>query len=218
MRILSIITCLILLFTIAEAQEKTLHRGYFDFEYDESKGSIILNVKKDQLNSDFLYVASLSAGVGSNDIGLDRGQLGPRRLVRFEKHGNKLLLIERNMYYRAISENAKEKQAVKEAFAESVIQGFPIMAFEENQYKIDLNTLLLRDEHQVANRLMEREQGEYNIDPNGCAIYMDRTKNFPKNTEFEAILTFVGKPMHEYISSVTTKSKSHYSKTTSFIY
>ena len=97
-------------------------KGYFNFSWDEAKGKITLEV--DQLDEEFLYVNSLSAGVGSNDIGLDRGQLGDERIVKFIRSGEKLLLIQPNYRHRALSENEKERASVKEAFAESVLCGF----------------------------------------------------------------------------------------------
>ncbi|MDA1019025.1 MAG: hypothetical protein O2790_02315 [Bacteroidetes bacterium] len=58
--------------------------GFFDFNYSESNDKIFLKVNKN--NQEFLYVSSLSTGLGSNDTGLDRGQLGKERIVKFEKY------------------------------------------------------------------------------------------------------------------------------------
>ncbi len=77
------------------------YKGYFNFYYDVSSDKIYLEVNK--LNEEFLYVNALAAGVGSNDIGLDRGQLGETAVVKFIKAGNKLLLIQPNLNYRAIT-------------------------------------------------------------------------------------------------------------------
>jgi hypothetical protein len=70
----------------------------------------------------------LPQGVGSNDIGLDRGQLGDTRLVKFERYGNKVLLKQLNTQYRASSSNLAEQASIDEAFADSVIAGFSVMA------------------------------------------------------------------------------------------
>ena len=77
--------------------------GFFDFKYEEKSNKIFLEV--DKLNYDFLYIHSLTTGLGSNDIGLDRGQLGDQKIVRFKKYGNKLLLIQPNQNYRAYTDN-----------------------------------------------------------------------------------------------------------------
>ncbi len=175
--------------------------GYFTFYYDEDNGKIYLLV--DKIDQEFLYVNALAAGVGSNDIGLDRGQLGQERVVKFEKHGNKLLLIQPNYDYRAISDNIDEVKSVAEAFATSVLAGFTIKSKQEEGYLIDITRFLLSDSHHVSGRLSRRKQGKYSLDPNRSAVYMDATFNFPKNTEFEAILTFKGNPSGEWIRSVT---------------
>ena len=106
--------------------------GFFNFYYDDNNDHIYLEVK--QLEKEFLYVNSLSEGIGSNDIGLDRGQLGGRRLVYFKKAGNKLLLIEPNQKYRANSNNYLEKKSIKQAFAKSVIWSFPIKESNMNGF------------------------------------------------------------------------------------
>jgi hypothetical protein len=76
---------------ILEKKDLKSYEGFFDFYYEESADKIYLKVEK--LNEEFLYVNALASGIGSNDIGLDRGQLGNERVVYFEKAGNKLLLI-----------------------------------------------------------------------------------------------------------------------------
>ncbi|MDG2276254.1 MAG: DUF5118 domain-containing protein, partial [Flavobacteriaceae bacterium] len=102
----------------------TRYDGYFTFYYDNSNDKIFLEIEK--LEKEFLYVNALSEGVGSNDIGLDRGQLGNTRVVKFIKAGNKLLLIQPNQYYRAITDNIEEKKSVEQAFAKSILKGFVI--------------------------------------------------------------------------------------------
>lgn len=175
--------------------------GFFNFYYDDEVGRMFLEV--DKINEEFLYVNSLAAGIGSNDIGLDRGQLGGERVVRFEKHGNKLLLIQPNYDYRAVSDNQDEVKSVAEAFASSVIGGFEITSKNENGYLIDITDFLLRDSHDVSGRLRGSNQGNFSVDKSRSAIYMDATFNFPKNTEFETILTFSGDAKGWWLRSVT---------------
>ena len=95
------------------------HEGFIDFSFNEKNGKILLEIK--DLDKEFLYVNSLPAGVGSNDIGLDRGQLGDRRIVKFSHIGDKVLMIQPNYDYRAISNNPAESESVEQAFAQSVI-------------------------------------------------------------------------------------------------
>ena len=175
--------------------------GLFDFTYNHDKDLIYLTVN--ELEKEFLYVNSLSAGMGNNDIGLDRGQLGDQRIVYFSKFGNKLMLIQPNLDYRSTSENPQEKKSVNEAFARSVLFGFPIIEISEEGYIIDLTPFLMQDAHGVANRLSLIGEGDYEIDPTRSAISLPRTKAFPKNIEFDIMLTFSGTPSGSLISSVT---------------
>src|ERR1041384_3193275 len=100
--------------------------GYFPFYWDAKNGKIWLEI--DKWNSDFLYVESLPAGIGSNDIGLDRGEPGSRSIVRFDRTGPRVLLVAPNYNFRAITNNADERLAVRDAFAESTLWGFEVAA------------------------------------------------------------------------------------------
>ncbi|NQZ77085.1 MAG: zinc-dependent metalloprotease, partial [Ekhidna sp.] len=175
--------------------------GYFDFYYDEEVGRVFLEV--DKVDQEFLYVHSLAAGIGSNDIGLDRGQLGGERVVKFEKHGNKLLLIQPNYDYRAVSDNQDEVRSVAEAFASSILAGFEITTKNSDGFLIDITDFLLRDSHGVSSRLRGSNQGNFSVDKSRSAIYKDGTFNFPKNTEFESLLTFKGEAKGRWLRSVT---------------
>ena len=175
------------------------YEGFFDFYYDIKTDKIYLEVEN--LNSDFLYISSLATGIGSNDIGLDRGQLGNERLVSFQKSGNKLLLIQPNLSFRAITKNKAEENSIKEAFAKSVIYGFKILETNNDKYLVDFTSFLMQDKHGVADRLKLAKQGVYTIDKTKSAIELNHTKSFPKNSEFEALLTFSGKPTGNLITS-----------------
>jgi hypothetical protein len=177
------------------------YEGLFDFYYDETQDKIYLEV--DGLNNEFLYVNSLSSGIGSNDIGLDRGQLGNEQVVFFKKAGNKLLLVQPNLKYRAITDNVLERKSVEQAFAKSVLFGFPIEEEINGVYIIDITDFLMQDAHGVSERLKRTQQGSYSLDKSKSAFALDRTKAFPKNVEFDVTLTFKGEPKGDYIRSVT---------------
>lgn len=180
--------------------------GYFDFYYNEKQDKIFLVI--DKFNTEFLYVHSMPAGIGSNDIGLDRGQLGAEHIVKFDRRGPKVLMVEPNYRYRAITENQAERKAVEEAFAQSVLWGFKVEAEDNNKVLVDASDFLLQDSHDVSGTLKSTKQGSYSLDKSRSAFYMERTKNFPQNSEFEATLTFTGQPDGTYIRSVTPTSTS----------
>jgi len=162
--------------------------GYFPFYWDARAGKVWLEI--DKWNSEFLYVESLPAGIGSNDIGLDRGQLGQSHIVRFERTGPRVLLIASNYAFRANSDDADERRAVKDAFAESTMWGFEVGAEEGNRALVDATAFYLRDVHGIPATLQRNQQSTFRLDPTRSAFYLANTKNFPKNTEVEATLTF----------------------------
>jgi hypothetical protein len=188
--------------------------GFFNFQYSEAEGKIYLEVNN--LDKEFLYVHSLRTGLGSNDIGLDRGQLGGGDVVKFVKAGNKILLIQENMKYRASSKNILEKRSIEEAFAKSVLFGFDILERKGESFKIDLTPFILLDAHGVAQSLKTKKEGVYKLDKTRNAVWMERTKAFPENVEFESILTFVGEPSGKNLKTVAPNINSvsviqHYS-------
>ena len=178
--------------------------GFFDFSYNEADGKILLQVNRStQIEQSFLYINGLSAGIGSNDIGLDRGQLGNERVVHFTKMGDKLMLVQPNLDYRSTSDNELEQASIEQAFAKSVLFGFPIKKTTATHYTIDLTPFLMQDAHGVSQRLKRRKQGSYSVDKSRSAVALARTKNFPQNSEFDVMLTFKGNPQGGLIRSVT---------------
>lgn len=177
------------------------YEGLFDFYYDGKTDKVYLTV--DELNKEFLYVYSLSSGIGSNDIGLDRGQLGNEQVVYFKKAGNKLFLVQPNLKYRAITDNDLERKSVEQAFAKSILFGFPIEEEKDGSYIIDITEFLMQDAHGVSAKLKRVNQGSYSLDKTKSAMALERTKAFPKNIEFDVTLTFKGEPQGGYIRSVS---------------
>lgn len=176
-------------------------QGYFDFYYQADSGKLYLLV--DKLAQPFIFQSSLPRGIGSNDIGLDRGQLGDTRLVQFEQFGNKVMLKQLNTYYRATSNNNAERQSVDEAFASSVLAGLPVVAREGQSLLVDYTDFLLSDIHQVSQTLAAQQQGSYSVDPNRSGVYLERSKAFVQNTELEAMLTYAGSAAGDWVKQVT---------------
>ena len=174
--------------------------GFFTFYYDAAQDKIWLEI--DRFGQEFLYVNSLSAGLGSNDIGLDRNQLGNSRIVLFERIGPKVLLVQPNYRYRASSSNASEVASVRDAFARSVLWGFRAAAQSGTRVLVEASDFFLRDAHDVIGVLKRRKQGTYKLDPKRSAFYLPRIKSFPKNSEFEVTLTFTGSATGAQVRSV----------------
>ena len=163
--------------------------GLFPLYWDDARGRLLLEIGR--FDEEFLYQVSLPAGVGSNPLGLDRGQVGPGAVVRFERVGPRVLMVQPNYRFRALTDNAAERRAVADSFAASVLWGFTALAADGDKVLVDATAFFLRDAHGVVPRLRSRQQGRYRLDDARSAIYLPRTKGFPRNTEVEATLTFV---------------------------
>lgn len=177
------------------------YEGFFNFYYDAESDKVYLEV--DKLDKEFLYVYSLSSGIGSNDIGLDRGQLGNEQVVYFKKAGNILLLVQPNLKFRALTDNDLERKSVEQAFAKSILGGFNIEEEKNGTYVIDITDFLMQDAHGVSKRLKRGKQGSYSLDKTKSAMALERTKAFPKNVEFDMTMTFKGESTGAFINSVT---------------
>ena len=125
--------------------------GFFNMYWENATGKLWLEIK--DFNKEFLYVNSLSAGVGSNDIGLDRGQLGSERIVAFKRFGPKVLMIQPNYYFRANTLDSKERKSVADGFAKSTLWGFEVAAEQRGNVLIDVTSFFLRDAHGFIGRL-----------------------------------------------------------------
>lgn len=180
--------------------------GFMPVYWDAKGGRMLMEISR--FNQEFLYQISLPAGVGSNPIGLDRGQLGRTFVVYFERVGNKILLVQPNYRYRALSNDEAERKAVEDSFAKSIIYGFKIESEKDDKVLIDATQFLMRDAHGVAERLRGARQGNFRVDESRSAFYMPRTKGFPKNTEIETTLTFAGDEAGRLVSSVTPTASS----------
>jgi hypothetical protein len=162
--------------------------GFMPLYWQPASGKLFMEITR--FEHELLYQVSLPAGLGSNPVGLDRGQLGDSAVVFFDRIGQKVLLTEPNYRYRAITTNAAERRAVDDSFARSVLWGFKVEAEDAGRVLVDATTFFMRDAHGVAERLRKSEQGRYRLDEARSALFLERTRGFPKNTEIEATLTF----------------------------
>ncbi|USX24386.1 zinc-dependent metalloprotease [Oxalobacteraceae bacterium OTU3CINTB1] len=174
--------------------------GFIDVWRDAAKGRVLLSVAS--LEQPFLLLSSLPYALGSNDVGLDRGQAGDMRMVRFEKHGAKLFLVQDNTAYIAASADKDERAAVKESFASAVLWSGEILASDGGAHLVDFSSFLLADRHGIAARLAAAKQGAYQVDAARSAVLAEQAKAFPDNVELESLLTFAGPGQAEYVRQV----------------
>jgi uncharacterized protein DUF4953/uncharacterized protein DUF5117 len=162
--------------------------GYMPLYWQASSGKLFMEISR--FNQELLYQISLPAGLGSNPVGLDRGQLGDSSVVVFERVGPKVLMTQPNYSYRAITTDEPERRAVRDSFAQSVLWGFKVEAEQGGRVLVDATSFFMRDAHGVVDRLRQAKQGSYKLDESRSAFYLARTKGFPQNTEIETTLTF----------------------------
>ncbi len=163
--------------------------GLLPLYWDEAAGQLWMEIPR--IGMEVIHIAGLAAGLGSNDIGLDRGVLQGSRIVRFERVGPKILVVQPNTDFRASSTNSAEVRAVEDAFARSTLWGFTVAAETDGRVLVDLNEFLLRDATNITPRL---QPGTYRLDNSRSAIHMPGTMAFPTNTEMEVSLTFALQP------------------------
>ncbi|WP_428618820.1 zinc-dependent metalloprotease, partial [Shewanella sp.] len=179
-------------------------KGFINLFYQQSSGDLYLEATR--LNQPFLLVTSLPHGVGSNDIGLDRGQLGMTRLVQFERHGPYLILKQLNTRYRATTDNGAEQRAVKEAFAESVLWRGKVL--DGKQALVAINELVLNDLHGIKDTLEQTKQGHYQLDKESSLILPQGVKSFERNSDVDVLLTFKGAKAGPQVAEVTPDGKA----------
>ena len=174
--------------------------GFLPIYWETATGKLWMEIPR--TGQEMIYVVSLPAGLGSNDIGLDRGQLGGERIVRFDRVGPKVLMVQPNLGFRATTENAAELRAVEQSFAQSVLWGFTVAAVEGERVLVDATDFALRDAHGVVPALRRARQGDYKLDATRSALYLPGTKAFPRNTEIESTLTFTGDNPGSFVRDV----------------
>src|ERR1700730_14715235 len=174
--------------------------GYLPLYWDARAGKVWLEIP---LGEAMIFQTYLPWGVGSNDIGLDRGQLGDTKLVRFERSGPRVLLVQPNLAFRSSSVDPVESRAVDESFAQSVLWGFTIAAESGGHVLIDATAFALSDVHGVVAALGAAKQGDFKLDQSRSALFPDELKAFPRNTQLEALLTFTAGNPGRYVTDVT---------------
>ncbi|MFL6312636.1 MAG: zinc-dependent metalloprotease [Terriglobales bacterium] len=177
--------------------------GFFTDYWDAREGTLWLRIENSRLDTPFILYESLPSGVGSNDIGLDRGEPGESYVVHFERSGKQIFLVAENENYRAVTDDAEQQRAVRGAFPQSVLWGFEVAAEDSDAVLIDATKFFLSDVHGVAAAIANAKQGKYKVEPTRSAIYLPRTKNFPENTDIESTLTFVGEDPGNFVKQVT---------------
>ncbi|HET9274946.1 MAG TPA: zinc-dependent metalloprotease, partial [Gemmatimonadales bacterium] len=174
--------------------------GFVPLYWDAAAGKLWMEIRR--LGEELIYITGATTGLGSNDIGLDRGQIGRERIVRFERVGPRVLLVQPNQDYRSSSADPAERRAVRESFATSTLWGFRVEAESDGAVLVDATDFALRDVHDAVGTLTRARQGTFRLDASRSAIHLPNTRGFPRNTEIEVSLTFTSDNPGPWVRSV----------------
>ncbi len=163
--------------------------GLLPLYWDADLGRLWMEIPR--LDKEMIHFVGFGAGLGSNDLGLDRGALRGSRIVKFERVGRKVLMVQPNYRFRASSNNEHEIRAVRDAFARSILWGFTAEAETAGRVLVEMTDFLIRDPVNAGRRM---RPGTYQLDDSRSSIYMEFTQAFPTNTELEVELTFARQP------------------------
>ena len=178
--------------TVAKKVEGLERRdGLLPLYFDRQRGRIWLEVPAGGEIGRFLYVEGITTGMGSNPVGLDRGQIGATHVVRLRRVGGRVLVEAWNPRFRALTSRPAEAAAIDQSFADSVLWGGEIAAQDpDGRAVVDLTSFLVRDAHGIAATLKAAGQGSYALDDARSALDLSQCLSFPDNLELEAILTY----------------------------
>src|SRR3954465_15695991 len=153
------------------------HDGYLPFVWDAGRGKVLFEISK--LNEDLLYFAGTGKGIGSVELGVDRGASYLSTVIYFDRIGPRVNVVQRNLKFRALQGNAALKQGMEESFASSILAALPIESEENGKLVVDATPFLVRDAVNIEALLRRQNQGNYKLDPARSSIYLPKTKGFP---------------------------------------
>lgn len=169
--------------------------GFLPVYVDVKSGKLLLELPKDSTRA--LLMVSQATGFGSNPVGVDRGASAGTDVVRFDREGDRVLVVLENWRYRSSAVANKDHQrTVAEAFATSTIAAAPILAEEQGRLLVDATDFAVRDWTDVAGTMARSQQGTYVVARDRSGINRAFTRGFPDNTEIDISLTFAttGRP------------------------
>jgi hypothetical protein len=182
--------------------------GLIPIYLDSKQGKIYLELPADSMR--VLMFTTLATGLGSNPIGLDRGAGGESYVTRFDRNGDRVLVVFENWNYRSSAvDNPAHVRTVVEAFPPSTTGSLPLIAEQGSRLVVDATDFVMRDWNDVTGTLTANNEGTYAVARDRSSIYRPYTKAFPDNTEIDVALTFVttGKP-GQTVASIVPEGRS----------
>jgi hypothetical protein len=169
--------------------------GFIPLYLDDRQGKLLLEIPRDSMRVLAFFLQS--TGLGSNPIGIDRGANGPDQVARFDRNGDRVLVVFENWNYRGeSSRDPGLATTVAESFPASTVAALPLLAVEDGKLLVDATDFVYRDWLDIAGTLARSNEGSYAMARDRSSIDRAFTKGFPENTEIDVALTFAsqGRP------------------------
>src|SRR5580693_8959528 len=183
------------------AQNMERREGFIPLLWDASQGKLFFELS--QFDSDVLYYTEIAKGSGSGSVGFEWAGGGEGGVIQFQRVGPKVLVVQKNTRFRAGSGGPGLEQGVDESFPDSIIASLPVVKTDGAKVIVDATSFVVRDAvgFGVAGGRGGRGGGRggeselvagtsWQFDPARSAIYLPRTKGFPKNSEVEVTVTY----------------------------
>ncbi len=180
--------------------------GFIPFYWDAARGRLLFDVPT--LNDELLYFVSVGQGIGSVELGVDRGLTAIAAVIAFDRVGSRVQVVQKNLDFRAPRGNRGLQQGMEESFASSILASLPIEAEDGGRLLVDATPLVIRDAIDLEGRLRRANQGAFRLDANRSALYPAKTKAFPRNTEVETTLTFAADNPGRIVASVAPDARA----------
>lgn len=179
--------------------------GFLPYYWDAKKGALLFELSPAALDRQFLYFSALGSGIGSTEMFADRSSTHGSYVCRFVRVGPRVLVAVNNDRFRASAGPAPLQRSVELSFPTSIIASLPIEAEQNGTLLVNANSLVVRDVFDLLGQLRNPSRAiggnivrtqpsgnspSWRLDNDRSALDLEHTKNFPLNTELEALLTF----------------------------
>jgi hypothetical protein len=162
--------------------------GFVPLWIDPRQGRLYAELPREPLRA--LFWTSLATGFGSNPVGLDRGASGADQVVRFERDGDRVLMVLENTGFRTSLDDAAHRRSVEESFPSSTVAALPVLAEEGSRTLVDLTEVAYRDWNDIGGALGRLNQGTYAVARDRSSIDRAHTRAYPGNSEIDVALSF----------------------------
>lgn len=175
--------------------------GYIPMLWDAEQARLFFEISR--FDQDILYFTSVAKGSGSGSVGFEWAGGGEGGVIQFQRVGQKVMVVEKNLKFRASKGEPGIQKGIDASFPDSIIAVLPIVRMDGAKAIVDAAPLVVRDAAGFAAaggrgggggrgpQAVELIAGTtWRFDPARSSIYLPHTKGFPKNTEVEVTATY----------------------------